>query len=75
MNIKKQKDLFEVSETITVVFSQLTTTLLAGKKVGGRLCRTKLSLEIFWQENNEAADDRNFTADAEARDNVDRVRH
>ena len=48
---------------------------LAGEKVGNRLCRTKLRLEIFWQENDKAANDRHLAADAEACDDVDRVRH
>jgi len=48
-----------------------STQLLAGKKVGSRLCCTELRLQIFWQENNETADDGHFTADTKARHNVD----
>jgi len=52
-----------------------SSSLLACKKVGSRLRGTELRLEIFRQENDEAADDGYFTADAEARHDVHRVCH
>ena len=48
--------------------------MLACKKVSSRLCGAELRLKIFRQKDDKAANNRHFTADAEACHDVDRVR-